>query len=83
MPSPGRVLPFVNIAFIDSRIGTTTDLDGRYAFDTYYATDSIRVSFVGYITRSFPVKKDKAQVIDARIGTQPLPTGRGGDPPSG
>lgn len=63
----GEVLPFVNIAFIDSRIGTTTDLDGRYAFDTYYATDSIRVSFVGYITRSFPVKRDRAQVIDAAL----------------
>ena len=36
----GETLPFVNIAFIDSRIGTTTDINGNYSFDTYYATDS-------------------------------------------
>jgi hypothetical protein len=60
----GETLPFVNIAFIDSRIGTTTDIDGNYAFDTYYATDSIRASSVGYLSRTVPVRKDKAQVID-------------------
>ena len=32
--------------------------------ETYYATDSIKVTSVGYVARSFPVKKDKAQVID-------------------
>ncbi len=63
----GETLPFVNIAFIDSRIGTTTDIDGNYSFDTYYATDSIRVSFIGYITRSMAVKKDKAQVINVAL----------------
>ena len=60
----GGSLPFVNIAFINSRIGTTSDIDGDYALDTYYATDSIRASFVGYVPRSFAVRKDKAQVID-------------------
>jgi hypothetical protein len=28
----GEPLPFVNIAFINSRIGTTTDFDGKYSF---------------------------------------------------
>ena len=65
----GETLPFVNIAFIDSRIGTTSDMEGKYAFETYYATDSIRASFVGYLPRTFPVKKDKAQVVD--IALQP------------
>lgn len=60
----GETLPFVNIAFIDSRIGTTTDINGNYSFDTYYATDSIRASFVGYLPRTVAVKKDKAQVIN-------------------
>ena len=65
----GETLPFVNIAFIDSRIGTTSDMEGKYAFETYYATDSIRASFVGYLPRTFAVKKDKAQVVD--IALQP------------
>jgi hypothetical protein len=63
----GEPLPFVNIAFIDSRIGTTTDLDGRYSIETYYATDSIRVSAVGYKPRSFAVRKDRAQTIDIAL----------------
>ena len=60
----GETIPFASIAFIDSRIGTNSDLDGNYAMETYYATDSIKVTSVGYVARSFPVKKDKAQVID-------------------
>jgi len=63
----GETLPFVNIAFVDSRIGTITDIDGRYAFDTYYATDSIRVSYVGYLPRTLPVKRDRDQVIDIAL----------------
>ncbi|HNR54297.1 MAG TPA: DUF5686 family protein, partial [Flavobacteriales bacterium] len=65
----GEPIPFASIAFVDSRIGASTDLDGRYAIETYYATDSIRVSTVGYVARSFAVKKDKVQVID--IALQP------------
>lgn len=60
----GETIPFASIAFVDSRIGTNSDMDGNYALETYYATDSIKVSSVGYVARSFPVKKDKAQVID-------------------
>ncbi|MCB9177847.1 MAG: carboxypeptidase-like regulatory domain-containing protein [Flavobacteriales bacterium] len=65
----GEPIPFASIAFVDSRIGASTDMDGRYAIETYYATDSIRVSTVGYVARSFVVKKDKVQVID--IALQP------------
>lgn len=63
----GETLPFVNIAFVDGKVGTTTDIDGKYSIDTYYATDSIRVSFIGYVPRSFAVKKDKVQVIDIQL----------------
>ncbi|HRF81623.1 MAG TPA: carboxypeptidase-like regulatory domain-containing protein, partial [Flavobacteriales bacterium] len=65
----GETIPFASIAFIDSRIGASSDMDGNYVIDTYYATDSIKVTSVGYVARSFPVKKDKAQVID--IALQP------------
>lgn len=63
----GETLPFVNIAFIDSRIGTTTDIDGKYSFDTYYATDSIRVSYVGYVPKTLAVKRDRDQVINIAL----------------
>ena len=65
----GEALPFVNIAFIDSRIATNSDMDGNYVLDTYYPTDSIRAGGVGYKTFSAKVKKDVAQVIN--ISLQP------------
>jgi hypothetical protein len=65
----GEPLPFVNISFVDSRIGTTSDITGHYSIETYYATDSLRVSFVGFMPRSVAVRKDRAQVID--IAMQP------------
>jgi len=63
----GETLPFVNIAFIDSRIGTTTDMDGNFVLDSYYATDSLRISSVGYVPRTFSIKKDRPQVIDVTL----------------
>jgi len=60
----GEPLPFTSVAFVDSRIATTTDIDGKYAFDTYYATDSLRASCVGYRPLTIPVERDEAQTID-------------------
>ncbi len=57
-------LPFVNVAFKDSKIGTTTDIEGSYRIETYYASDSIFASFVGYIPNAYKVKKDVSQEID-------------------
>lgn len=60
----GEPLPFVNVGFVDSRVGTNTDFDGYYKFDTYYATDSLRISAMGYKPLVKKVKKDHEQVID-------------------
>lgn len=60
----GEPLPFVNIAFVNSRVGTTTDMEGRYSMETYYATDSIRATFVGYRSVAKPVRKDREQRVD-------------------
>lgn len=63
----GETLPFVNISFIDSRISTNSDIDGAYSFDTYYPTDSIRASSVGYAPFLAKVKRDVAQVINIKM----------------
>ena len=31
----GETLPFVNVVFVDTKSGTTTDLDGNYSIETY------------------------------------------------
>ncbi len=57
-------LPFVNVFFQGSKIGTTTDEKGYYRIETYYPTDSLQASMVGYKNTSKKVKRDQAQVID-------------------
>lgn len=57
-------LPFVNVAFKGSKIGTTTDINGAYNLETYYAEDTLMASFIGYKPMAKAVKKDKSQVID-------------------
>ena len=59
-----KPLPFVNLSFQGSKIGVTSDIYGFYSLETYYATDSLSASFVGYKPKSFRVKKDKTQVIN-------------------
>jgi hypothetical protein len=57
-------LPFVNIAFKGSKIGATTDIEGMYRIETYYATDSLVASFIGYMPQAKRVKRDRSQVVD-------------------
>jgi len=63
----GDTLPFVNIMFQDSKIGTTSDLDGKYVLESYYATDSISASFVGYKRLTIAIKKDISQEINFKL----------------
>ncbi len=62
--SSSEPMPFVNIAFKNSKIGTITDINGLYSIETYYATDTLVASFVGYLPMKMKVKVDKVQVID-------------------
>ncbi|GIV42605.1 MAG: membrane protein [Vicingaceae bacterium] len=65
--STGEPLPFVNIYFKNSKIGTTSDMEGNYYIETYYATDSLVASFIGYIPQSKKVKKDVRQQINFEL----------------
>ncbi len=60
-------LPFVNVAFKNSKIGTTSNLEGYFSIETYYATDSLIASFVGYKPLSKKVKKDENQIINFKL----------------
>jgi hypothetical protein len=52
-----EALPFCNISFIKSTVGTITDQNGVFSIDAKLATDSISVQYVGYNRKSFPVTK--------------------------
>ncbi|MFM1931097.1 MAG: hypothetical protein RL226_400, partial [Bacteroidota bacterium] len=60
----GEGMPFVNILFVGTKSGTNTDLDGYYTLETYYASDSLRASFIGYTPSTKKVKRDAVQTIN-------------------
>ena len=57
-------IPFANVYFKDSKIGTTTDDKGAYRIETYYPTDSLLVTVLGYQRGAQRVKADRSQVVD-------------------
>lgn len=63
----GDTLPFVNVYFQDTKIGTSSDLDGVYSLESYYASDTLVASFVGYRTFKQKVQKDVAQEVDIKL----------------
>ncbi len=62
-------IPYASVYFKDSKIGVTTDFDGKFVIETYYVTDSLSASSIGYKTKSYKVKKDRVQVIDFKLET--------------
>lgn len=67
--STGEAIPYASVWFQGSKIGVSTDFDGKFLIETYYATDSLSASSLGYSTLSFKVKKDREQVINFSLET--------------
>lgn len=67
--STGEPVPFASVFFQNSKIGTETDLDGKYSISSYYATDSLVVRASGYQPQVVSVVKDQAQVLNFRLET--------------
>lgn len=67
-----ELLPFVNITFKGTKIGTISDFDGTFTIETYYATDSLRFSLIGYKTTTLAIKKDKAQFVTVALTSSGL-----------
>lgn len=63
----GDTLPFVNIYFKDTQIGTTSGFDGKYSIESRKATDTLVASFIGYKTVHLPVQLKKFQIIDVNL----------------
>lgn len=73
--STSEPLPFVNIYFKDSKIGTTSDEYGNYRIETYYPTDSLMASFVGYKALAMKVRPDRSQVVDFPLNVSGIALG--------
>jgi hypothetical protein len=52
----GEALPYVNVIFTGTKIGTLTDFDGFFSITTAGPVDSLTVSYVGYTKLTKAVK---------------------------
>lgn len=57
-------LPFVNIIFKGTNVGSTTDVEGNYSITTTLKVDSLVVSYVGYNKYTRAVKHGITQEIN-------------------
>ncbi|MGQ0828254.1 MAG: DUF5686 family protein [Bacteroidota bacterium] len=65
-------IPFVNIYFKGTLIGTVTDFDGNYSIKTLTPKDSIYISIIGYKSKAKPVKKGQTQIINFQLNPEVL-----------
>ncbi|MEQ1586087.1 MAG: DUF5686 family protein [Cyclobacteriaceae bacterium] len=63
----GDPVPYANIVFKGTTIGTTSDFDGNYLLKTTKPTDSIFASYIGYKPRHKAIKKGVKQVINFQL----------------
>lgn len=58
-----EAVPFANVAFVKTTIGTTTDFDGNFFIETRHASDSLTASYVGYKAQKIKIKKRAYQEV--------------------
>ena len=63
----GDPIPFVNVVFIGTSIGTTTDFDGNYKIQTSSPADSLVASYIGYTPRKKFVLNGAEQDINFQL----------------
>ena len=66
----GEPIPFARVRFVGTKIGDLTDSTGAYFLQSYYATDSISVQFIGFQTQTIKIKKDTEQSINITMRIQ-------------
>jgi len=60
-------LPFVNIIFKGTRIGTTSDFDGNFLLSTSEKVDSLVFSYIGYVPKTRAIKKGISQELKIEL----------------
>lgn len=62
-----EILPYVNVVFKNTTIGTITNVNGEYFLETRLPVDSLVVSFIGYITKKIVVQPSIFQTVSVGL----------------
>lgn len=60
----GEAIPFANVAFKGTSVGTVTDMNGSFVIETDKPSDSLSASYVGYNPITLKVVKGKSQTVN-------------------
>jgi hypothetical protein len=60
-------VPYTNIGFKSSLVGTISETDGSFFLSTPKATDTLLISSVGYEIQKIPIQQGKEQYFDVRL----------------
>ena len=63
----GQALPYVNVSFAGTSIGTMTNTKGYYELASEDKVNRIVVSFMGYASQSISIQKQVKQKIDIAL----------------
>ncbi len=63
----GEPIPFANIVFKNTTVGTITNMDGKYSIETTVKADSIQCIVVGYKTQSKKIINGRFQTINFEL----------------
>lgn len=64
----GKPIPFANVFFKNTKIGTQTDLDGKFLLSTYYASDSLTVRASAFESKTIGIVLDQPQELIIKLG---------------
>lgn len=59
-----ETLPFVNLIFKGTTVGTSTDVNGFYEMEIQRPVDSIVVSFLGFRQQTLAIKRNKQNTVN-------------------
>ncbi len=81
----GEPIPYANVSMKGTTIGTTSDFEGKYYFETRQKVDSITASTLGYLSHTYIVKLNRYQEINfsllpAAVNLQQIEVIAGEDP---
>lgn len=66
----GEPIPFSNVIFLGTSIGTISEFDGRFELQTIQEVDSVQASYLGYKVQTLPVKRGISQEVTFRLSPE-------------
>lgn len=67
-----ETLPFVNISFKGTNVGTSTDLDGKFAIQTRFPSDTLVIDYIGYETQALFIPQGERTKLDIFLEQETL-----------